>query len=422
MKKQTTMFDSRSSMLAVFGAVSVMAMTPAGCVIEGEGQKTSFAPKLYDGGSSMPDASIPSYPDSGYYYPDAGTYYPDSGYYYPDAGTYYPDAGILDAGLGDGSVCTADGGCDVCIFPEPVGEGPESADMMMSSIQSGASDDSLLHALATWCSEWNISWSESISGSVGIEFKILGIGFSTKVTTGWTGTKREGYKLCSEGGPPCKDENGTRRVARDSTLTCFRECSKQITASGSGQLGLFGSGGSAATQEELKQSNNVTSTLSVAAGTPVSNLAGMCSAHLDTLPGSSFTSLCDATDRDFEANLEWRYTGTHCGSAADPDGWCEDQSTLPSVDAWTDSRCEVGGGPSADSYYTYCKLYSVPQGNCSGTCSSGMFEYPCAPGLTCVRAPSSDVDCGCGLFQSACEYHCINDGSGTYDGPGAGGG
>ena len=436
MKKQTTVFSGKLAMLAVFGAVSAMAMAPAGCAIEGEGQKLPFAPKLDDGGQSVYDASSPIYEDAG----DAG--YPDSGYDYPDAGSAYPDSGsspdaaILDAGLGDGSVCTGDGGCEECVFPDPPGEGPTSTSMTMSRIQTGAqdytgssrmtsadwygNDDSFIVAADTWCSEWNISRSETISGSVGLEFELLSVGFSTQITTSWTGTKKEGYKLCSQDGPPCEDDNGTRRVARDSTLECFRECSKQITASAGGDLSLFGSGGSVATQEQLTQSNNVTSTISVAAGTPVSNLSGMCTTQLDSLPGSSFESLCDATDQDFEANLEWRYTGTHCGSAADPDGWCENQSTLPSVDAWTDSRCKVGGGPDADSYYTFCKLYSVPQGACPGTCSSGSFEYPCAPGLVCVVAPSSDVDCGCGLFESACEYHCLDDGSGTYDGPGAG--
>jgi hypothetical protein len=456
MKKHTRISRIRSPLFALLGAVSAVAVA-GGCVAGGDEQKTPFSPKLGDGGYYYyppdsgyyyPDSDYYYPPDSGYYYPDSGYYYPpDSGYYYPDSGYYYPpdsgyyyppdggyyyppdggyyypDAGIIDAGGGDAQFCTSDGGCDECDFPGTIGEGPSSDSVMMSyALGSQGSDDGMTASSDNWCSEWNITHSQSISGSVGINFEIVGIGFSSKVNASWTGSRREGYKLCSDEGPPCVTENGTRRVARESTMTCFRECKKQISGSVSGQLSLFGSGGSTATTEELTQSNNVTSTITVPAGTPVSNLSGMCTNQLNSLAGSSFGELCDATDQDFEANLEWRYTGTDCGAAADPDAWCEAQDTLPSVDAWTVARCKVGGGPAANTYYTFCKLYSVPQGACPGECSTGMFEYPCAAGLVCVRAPDSDVNCGCGLFQSACKYHCIDDGSGTYTGPGPGGG
>jgi len=238
---------------------------------------------------------------------------------------------------------------------------------------------------------WTVENIVSIEMSMGADLPYLSFGGSVKFDA-----KKKiefGIDWGDEGDEPLIEENpdGICVLCKEMTVTCARKCTVSTTDTAKGNVKMW------FTSVEGKQvgtraaHKKVTHTMTVPAGTPLGNLEEMCRDELNALATGGTDDVCDAAELAFKTFNEWNFL-PNCGNAADGDAWCEAQPEFPSVDAWTNSRCQlsVPASGKTEDHFGYCKAWSIKGGDCPGTDSCGLFEYPCDTGLTCrvVRPPT----------------------------------
>jgi hypothetical protein len=211
--------------------------------------------------------------------------------------------------------------------------------------------------------------------------------------------------VCNTGDEPLTRKVGGKCVlCTDMKLKCSRTCTITTTDTAKGNVKMWVvTAGAAQIGSKAGVASKIVTT-TVPAGTVVSNIDDICRDYLNSLDTGSMKSICDEAQVFFKAQNEWRYIA-NCGNKPDGDAFCETELTISSVDAWTNSKCVLQTATSAEDRIGWCKLYSIKDGGCSGTCSNGYFEYPCDVGLTCTKVEDYTY------FWTICwttgEYRCL---------------